>query len=126
MSEGNVQVFNATPYSVTLFVNNYVLGRVPGASGPSYTPPSVVAVRTPGHLGPGPQFGTESTVVVAFEQSAVDFTVTIDPNQVPINADVQLFLAFDNALLVLPNSSVAISGSAGDLEKVQELKQSAS
>jgi hypothetical protein len=122
---GNVQIFNATPYNVNLLVNEYVLGEVPGAGGPGYTPASIVAARAPGDVGAGPQFAAKNTLIVAFEQTAVDFVVEIDPNQVPPNADVQLYLAFDNALLVLGNSSVAIPGSPGDLAKAQELKQSA-
>lgn len=105
---GNVFVFNATPNTMTLFLNQHVLKlSVQGVQqSNSYAPTPISVARSPADNPGAALFGSTNLLVVSFDAGgAQDYSVPIDPNTLPITADLQLYIFFNDVVLVSPTGS---------------------
>jgi hypothetical protein len=125
---GNVYVFNATPNVMSLFLNEHLLkASVPGVlQANSYAPTPLTVARNPADHSGVAQFGTDNDLTVSFDAGgSQDYSVPIDPNQLPITSDLQLYIFFDEVVLVTPTGSgqsSVIEGSQTSQAKVDKLK----
>jgi hypothetical protein len=128
---GNVYVFNATPNTMSLFLNQHLLkASVQGVQqSNSYAPTPISVPRNPADNPGVAQFGSTNDLVVSFDAGgAQDYTVPIDPNTLPITADLQLYIFFNEVVLVSPTGSgtaSVISGSPTSSEKLSQLEAQA-
>lgn len=124
---GNVYVFNATPNTMSLFLNNHLLkASVPGVlQSNQYAPTPLSVARNPADNPGVAQFGSTNDLVVSFDAGgSQDYSVPIDPNQLPITVDLQLYIFFNEVVLVTPTGSGeadVIQGSPTSAEKLAEL-----
>jgi hypothetical protein len=127
MADGNVYVFNATPNTVSLFLNSHMLkASVPGVQlSTQYTPTPTSVARNPADKPGVAQFGSDNTLIVSFDAGgAQEYSIPIDPNQIPITADLQLYIFFNEVVLVTPTGAgqqVVFKGKAvnkADIEAV--------
>jgi hypothetical protein len=132
MADGNVYVFNATPNTMSLFLNNHLLkASVAGVlQANSYAPTPLTVARNPAPGDPGvAQFGTTNTLIVSFDAGGSQtYPVKVDANVLPITVDLQLYIFFNEVVLVTPTGSgeaAVIQGEATDETKLEELKAQA-
>jgi hypothetical protein len=131
MPVGNVYVFNATPNTVSLFLNQHLLkASVAGVTQSNQYAPTPIAVqRNPADHAGVAQFGTDNELIVSFDAGgAQDYSITIDPNAVPITADLQLYIFFNQVVLVTPDGSgqsTVITGVSTSAAKLDALKAQA-
>jgi hypothetical protein len=124
---GNVYVFNATPNTMTLLLNEHLLkASVQGVqSSNSYTPTAISVARNPADNPGVAQFGSTNALVVSFDAGgAQNYSVPIDPNALPITSDLQLYIFFNEVVLVSPTGSgtdSVISGSPVSDDALTEL-----
>jgi hypothetical protein len=131
MSAGNVYVFNATPKAMDLYLNNHELAR--GVAGvkqsASYQPTANQAARSPASKSEVAQFGSENELVVSFPIGGSQrYTVNIDPNQTPLEDDLQLYVFFNQVVLVSPTGaghSIVLVGTAILADELDRLEQRA-
>jgi hypothetical protein len=129
---GNVYVFNATPNVMSLFLNEHLLkASVPGVlQSNSYTPTPLSVARNPADNPGVAQFGSTNDLVVSFDAGgAQDYAVPIDPNSLPITVDLQLYIFFNEVVLVSPTGSgtaSVISGAPTSEDKLDKLNAEAS
>jgi hypothetical protein len=125
---GNVYVFNATPNVMSLFLNEHLLkASVPGVlQANAYAPTPLTVARNPADHSGVAQFGTDNDLTVSFDAGgSQDYSVPIDPNQLPITSDLQLYIFFDEVVLVTPTGSgqsSVIEGGATPAAKAEKLK----
>jgi hypothetical protein len=128
MADGNVYVFNATPNTMTLLLNNHILkASVPGVQQSNqYTPTPLVVARNPADNPGVAQFGTNNTLIVSFDDGgSQQYPVPIDPNKIPITEDLQLYIFFNEVVLVDATGaghSTVIQGTAADQAEVDRIK----
>jgi hypothetical protein len=128
---GNVYVFNATPNVMSLFLNQHLLkASVPGVlQANSYAPTPISVARNPADNPGVAQFGSINDLVVSFDAGgAQDYPVPIDPNSLPITADLQLYIFFNEVVLVSPTgtgTASVIVGTPTSVAKLDELKEQA-
>jgi len=123
---GNVYVFNATPNTMSLFLNQHLLkASVQGVQqSNSYTPTAISVARNPADNPGVAQFGSKNDLVVSFDAGgAQDYSVPIDPNTLPITADLQLYIFFNEVVLVSPTGSGTSSVINGQDVSAETLKQ---
>lgn len=127
MSTGNVYVFNATPNTMSLLLNSHVLKvSVAGVTQSNqYQPTPIVVPRNPADHSGVAQFGTDNELIVSFDAGgAQEYSITIDPNEVAITADLQLYIFFNQVVLVSPDGSGqsnVIVGAPAAAAKVDQL-----
>ena len=113
---GNVYIFNATPNTMTLILNNSVLvSSLAGIRVASrYQPVLHETQRNPAPGDPGnATFGGTNTLIVSFPGGGSQtYPVDIDPNQIQISNDLQLYIYFNEVVLVSPSGSAQPSGQA--------------
>jgi len=111
---GNVYYFNATPNGMTLLLNNHLLnGNVAGVTkAGSYKPVGNSAARNSADNSHNATFGTNNTLAVSFTAGDQTYKFKIDPGVVAVANDVQLYIFFNQVVLVLP------SGSGNDTQQV--------
>ncbi len=129
---GNVYVFNATPYQIPyLILNNFPSGSLqPIAQSSGYAAASVTIARNPSPGNPGlGQFGGKNTLVVDFTSgTSQQYPVNIDPNQMQINSDLQLYLFYSSAVLVGPlgaATQIVIQGQPLSSQQIEEIRRKA-
>jgi hypothetical protein len=128
---GNVYVFNATPNTMSLFLNQHLLkASVQGVQqSNSYAPTPISVARNPADNPGVAQFGSTNDLVVSFDAGgAQDYSVPIDPNVLPITADLQLYIFFNEVVLVTPTGSgtaSVINGTPTLASKLEELQAQA-
>jgi hypothetical protein len=128
---GNVYVFNATPNTMSLFLNQHLLkASVQGVQqSNSYAPTPISVPRNPADNPGVAQFGSTNDLVVSFDAGgAQDYSVPIDPNVLPITADLQLYIFFNEVVLVTPTGSgtaSVINGTPTSASKLEELQAQA-
>lgn len=129
---GSVYVFNATPNTMTLLLNNHILsGSTPGVQKTSsYQPSPQQVARNSAQGNPGnATFGAQNTLIVSFPTGTdQSYPVNINPNAVQITNDLQLYIFFNEVVLVTPTGaageSTVIEGqqlSAQEKQQVEEL-----
>ena len=115
---GNVYVFNATPNQMALLLNNHILdASVSGVQQASnYQPSPIEVARNPSPDNPGnATFGGKNTLVVSFPSgSDQTYPVNISSNTIPIDDDVQLYIFFDEVVLVSPTGAGTSSVNEGE------------
>jgi len=126
---GSVYVFNATPNAMALLLNNHILSAsTPGVQkSSSYQPSPQQVQRNPASGNPGnATFGGENTLIVSFLQgTSQQYPVTISAD-LQINNDLQLYIFFNEVVLVTPTGageSSVIMGQALTAEQEKELEQ---
>jgi hypothetical protein len=93
-----------------------ILNGVQSSNG--YAPQSISVPRNPATSSGVAQFGTFNTLVVSFPNgTAQTYSVTIDPTQLQINVDLQLYIFFNVVVVVTP------SGSAGQSAQLPQTTQ---
>lgn len=105
---GNVYVFNATPNTMSLFLNEHLLkAGVTGVQASNqYTPSAITVARNPADHAGVAQFGSENELVVSFDAGgSQEYSVPIDPNELPITDDLQLYIFFNQVVLVTPTGA---------------------
>ena len=111
---GNVYVFNGTPNGMLLILNNAVLtASLSGtAQSSNYVPNVVQAARNPSTTNPGnATFGGANTLIVSFTGgTSQTYPVNIDPNQVQLSSDLQLYIFFNEVVLVTPTGQANQNG----------------
>lgn len=112
---GNVYVFNGTPNAMALILNNTILtASLAGVTQSSnYVPQQVIVARNPSPGNPGNNtFGGQNTLVVSFTSGGGSqvYPVDIDPNLIPIGNDVQLYIFFNEVVLVSPTGQANQNG----------------
>jgi hypothetical protein len=128
---GNVYVFNATPNTMTLFLNQHVLkSSVQGVlQSNSYAPTPFSVARSPADNPGVALFGSTNSLVVSFDAGgSQEYSVPIDPNTLPITADLQLYIFFNEVVLVSPTgsgSASVIKGSTISSDKLKALQAEA-
>ena len=120
---GQVYVFNATPNAMVLLLNQHVLtlnlNGVQQSSG--YAPQSIAVPRNAASGNPGvAQFAGINNLIVSFPSgTSQTYNVVIDPTQLQLGVDLQLYIFFNQVVLVSP------SGSAGQVGQAQMLQGTA-
>jgi hypothetical protein len=131
---GNVYVFNATPNTMSLFLNNHMLkASVAGVlQSNQYAPTPLKVNRNASTADPGvAQFATKNTLVVSFDAGGSQtYGVPINPNQdgLAITNDLQLYIFFNEVVLVTPTGSgqaSVIQGEPTDSALLEELQAQA-
>jgi hypothetical protein len=128
MADGNVYVFNATPNTMSLFLNNHLLKTsVSGVTqSASYAPTPFSVSRNPADHSGVAQFGTYNEFIVSFDAGgSQSYSITIDPNQLSITSDLQLYIFFNEVVLVTPTGdgeSTVIVGQPASQPQLDELK----
>ena len=111
---GNVYVFNGTPNAMLLILNNAVLtSSLSGtAQSSNYVPNVVQVARNSATTNPGnATFGGENTLIVSFPSgTSQTYPVNIDPNQIQIANDLQLYSFFNEVVLVTPTGQANQNG----------------
>jgi hypothetical protein len=133
---GNVYVFNATPNDMTLLLNDHILDALLTGTQEtsSYAPASTKAPRNAATGNPGTAtFGSQNTLVVSFpDGTSQSYPVNINPDQPQIDSDLQLYIFFNQVVLVMPSGSGSEPGqsvikgqppSASDVAAMQEQTQ---
>jgi hypothetical protein len=118
---GQVYVFNAMPEPVTLLLNDHLVAvSIPGVSqADGYRASEVAVPRSPETVPSSGTFGTQNVVVAAIAGGpAFTFQIGIDPTRVPPNADLQLYIAFGDALLVTGHDAQTFSGGPAGQEEL--------
>jgi hypothetical protein len=111
---GNVYVFNATPNAMLLLLNEHVaivnLAGIQQSNG--YAPQSVTVARNPASGNPGvAQFGGTNKLTVSFPAgTAQDYPIAIDPNNQQITNDLELYIFFNECVLVSPAGTASPQG----------------
>ena len=128
MADGNVYVFNATPNTMTLLLNNHLLkASVSGVQQSNqYTPTALSVARNPADDPGVAQFGTDNTLIVSFDPAggSQTYSVPIDPTAIPITEDLQLYIFFNEVVLVDASGaghSSVIQGTAADEAEVEKI-----
>jgi hypothetical protein len=127
MADGNVYVFNATPNTMTLLLNNHLLkASVSGVQQSNqYTPTALSVARNPADDPGVAQFGSDNTLIVSFDAGgSQQYSVPIDPNAIPITEDLQLYIFFNEVVLVDASGaghSSVIQGTAADEAEVEKI-----
>jgi len=116
---GNVYVFNATPNTMTLILNAHLLSASTAGvqKSSSYQPSPQQVQRNAAGGNPGnATFGGQNQLLVSFPQgTSQQYPVTIDSNAVQIGNDLQLYIFFNEVVLVTPTGtgeSTVIEGQA--------------
>jgi hypothetical protein len=128
MADGNVYVFNATPNTMTLLLNAHILkASVSGVQQSNqYTPTPIAVPRNPADNPGVAQFGTNNTLIVSFDAGgSQQYPVPINPNTIPITEDLQLYIFFNEVVLVDATGaghSTVIQGSPADQAEVDRIK----
>jgi hypothetical protein len=128
MSVGNVYYFNATPNKVELLNNNHILkeslGGIEKSTG--YVAPAGTAERNSANESGNKTFGEHNKFVVSFpDGTSQEYPVTIDSNAIHIDRDVQLYIFFNQVVLVTPEgngSATVIAGRTLSDAEIEELK----
>ncbi len=132
---GNVYVFNGTPNAMALILNNTILtASLAGVAQTSnYVPQQVIVPRNPSPGNPGnATFGGQNTLIVSFTSGGGSqvYSVDIDPNLIPIGNDVQLYIFFNEVVLVSPTGqanqngqSMVVTGLALSKEEEEGVQQ---
>jgi hypothetical protein len=111
---GNVYVFNATPNAMLLILNNHIAAaNVAGVQQSSaYAPQSVTIARNPSSGDSGQaQFGGINTLIVSFPSgTSQTYPIVIDPNDQQINNDLELYIFFNECVLVSPAGTASPQG----------------
>lgn len=127
MAVGSVYYFNATPNAMLLLNNNAILNQsLAGVSqSSSYAPSANQVARNSGQTSGNKTFGTTNTLVVSFpDGTSQTYPVNIDPNKITIDQDVQLYIFFNEVVLVDPTGTgtqSVIQGSAVSAAEVEAL-----
>jgi len=127
---GNVYLFNATPNAMALILNNHVLAaNVAGVqSSTSYQPSPNQVPRNSSTGNPGnATFGGTNVLIVSFPAgTSQTYDIDIDSNQVQIGNDMQLYVFFNQCVLVSPTgagTSIVINGQASTQEHLELVKE---
>lgn len=116
MANGNVYYFNSTPNTMLLLLNNSILNAsLTGvAQTTSYVPAYGSAARNPATESNNATFGQNNTLVVSFPGGGSQtYAVDIDPNQVQLTNDIQLYIFFNEVVIVTPGGQGNQSGQSG-------------
>jgi hypothetical protein len=106
---GNVYVFNGTPNTLSLILNNMpisgTLAAISSSSG--YAPSSTSVSRNSASGNPGNNtFGGKNDLVVYFPGgTAQNYPVNISVSQAQIGQDLQLYIFYNQVMLVLPGGN---------------------
>lgn len=108
---GSVYYFNATPNSMALLLNDHLLNAsVAGVTkSGAYKPVGNSAARNPADHSHSKTFGTYNTLTVSFDAGDQTYKFEIDPSVVAVANDVQLYIFFNQVVLVLPSGAGADS-----------------
>ncbi|HEX6038058.1 hypothetical protein [Longimicrobium sp.] len=113
MATGNVYLFNTTANSMALLLNNHILTvSLPGVtSSNGYTPTNISAARNPASGNPGTAtFGGQNVLIVSFpDGSSQQYNVDIPLSSAPITQDLQLYLFFNQVVLVINGDGTNIN-----------------
>ncbi len=112
---GNVYVFNGTPNTMALILNNTILSlSLAGVQQSSnYVPQQIIVARNPATNSNNATFGTDNTLIVSFSSGgggSQTYSVDIDPNIIPITNDVQLYIFFNEVVIVSPTGQANQNG----------------
>lgn len=112
---GNVYVFNGTPNTMALILNNTILTlSLAGVQQSSnYVPQQIIVARNPATNSNNATFGTDNTLIVSFSSGgggSQTYSVDIDPNVIPITNDVQLYIFFNEVVIVSPTGQANQNG----------------
>lgn len=112
---GNVYVFNGTPNTMALILNNTILSlSLAGVQQSSnYAPQQIIVARNPATNSNNATFGTDNTLIVSFSSGgggSQTYSVDIDPNVIPITNDVQLYIFFNEVVIVSPTGQANQNG----------------
>ena len=104
---GSVYYFNATPYTVMLINNLHLLNaKVAGITqAGSYVPNGSSESRNSADNSNDATFGTNNSLAVSYPHGGQTYPVKIDPGQAQIGTDVQLYIFFNEVVLVLPSGA---------------------
>jgi hypothetical protein len=131
MSVGNVYYFNATPNAMLLLNNNHILnGNLAGTQKANgYAPNTGTIGRSSADKSGNETFGEQNKLVVSFPAgTSQEYEVDINSNEIHIERDVELYIFFNQVVLVSPEGagdSVVITGKALSEAEVEELTQAA-
>lgn len=126
MNTGSVYYFNATPSQLVLINNGFMLNAgIPGVQPTSgYVPVGNEAPRSPGSVSGSSAFGTTNSLVAMLpDGSGRSYVVTIDPQQIPIFDDLQLYVYVNELVLVSPDGmATSIDGTLVPPDQVAVIK----
>ncbi|MDT3395910.1 hypothetical protein RKE29_04500 [Streptomyces sp. B1866] len=108
---GKVYIFNATPYQVTMVLNNKaIMSPLNGIKVENEYKAEVKPVkRNPADHSGTNEFGTYNTLAVSYDDgNPVPFPVTIYQSDHPIGQDLQLYLFEDQVTLVSKDGKTEI------------------
>ncbi|MFL6137136.1 MAG: hypothetical protein ACJ74O_04970 [Frankiaceae bacterium] len=118
---GNVYVFNGTPNNVSLILNNQpISGSLTGITSSSgYAPNSTTVARNASPGNPGNNtFGGQNALVVYFTGGgAQSYPVNISLGQAQLAQDLQLYVFYNEVVLVLPSGSATDPGGSAQVIK---------
>lgn len=103
MAAGNVYYFNATPRTMTLLNNNHILNaKVEGVQQSSgYAPSSHSEKRAAATKSEETTFGEQNTLIVSLSPGgSQEFDIEINPNEYPLEEDVELYIFYNQVVLV--------------------------
>jgi len=130
MAAGNVYYFNATPRTMTLLNNNHILNaKVDGVQQTSgYAPSSNSEKRAAATKSEETTFGQENTLVVSLSPGGSQkYEIEIDPNEYPLEEDVELYIFYNQVVLVSStgkaHSTVYTGAKLSDSEAEELLEQ---
>jgi hypothetical protein len=118
-SVGNVYVFNGTPNTVTLILNGQpISGSLTGiAQGSGYAANSTTVGRSPSPGNPGNNtFGGQNSLIVSFSGGgAQTYPVNIPLGEAQISSDLQLYVFYNEVILVLPGGTAGPGGGSSQV-----------
>lgn len=113
---GNVYVFNSTPNTVMLILNGQLItGTLTGITQSSgYAPNSTTVARNSSSGNPGNNtFGAQNSLIVSFSGGgAQTYPVNIPLSEAQIASDLQLYVFYNEVILVLPSGQAGPGGSS--------------
>lgn len=116
---GNVYIFNATPNTVGLILNNQPLGSsltgITSSSG--YAPNSTTVARNASPTNPGNNtFGGQNTLVVYFSGGGGQtYPVNIPTSLAQLSSDLQLYVFYNEVILVSPSGTASDPGGTSQI-----------
>jgi 2',3'-cyclic-nucleotide 2'-phosphodiesterase (5'-nucleotidase family) len=131
MAAGNLYYFNATPRVMTLINNNHILNaKVEGVQKSSgYAPTSNSAARVAATKSEESTFGQQNALVVSLTPGgSQEYPVDIDPNEFPLEEDLELYIFYNQVVLVSSTGkarSTVINGSPLSDSEAEALLQGA-
>ncbi|HEX8336174.1 MAG TPA: hypothetical protein VF621_05550 [Pyrinomonadaceae bacterium] len=126
---GNVYIFNATVQELTLTINEVQTDKkLPPmkATADGYTFGTMTVPRTEDAKPRRAVFGDENTLRVTRKQGSDNYQVDIDPDQHPLEQDVQMVIFYKGMVYAINGVVLKSTFTAGPAAEIKELLAAAS